>query len=64
MQITADASKISKTVQCELTFILNVLPEYSIHLPSFQLFLLKRMLLVSHKVVFTKNEAVLLCENV
>ena len=64
MQITADASEISKTVQCELTFILNVLSEYSIHLPSFQLFLLKRMLLVSHKVVFTKNEAVLLCENV
>ena len=64
MHITADASEISKTVQCELTFILNVLSEYSIHLPSFQLFLLKRMLLVSHKVVFTKNEAVLLCENV
>ena len=31
MHITADASEISKTVQCDLTFILNVLSEYSIH---------------------------------
>ena len=31
MQITADVSQISKTVQCDLTFILNVLSESSIH---------------------------------
>ena len=30
-------------------------------LPNFQQFLLKGMLLVSHKVVFVKNEAFLLC---
>ena len=31
MQLTADVSKISKTVQADLIFILNVLSEYSIH---------------------------------
>ena len=31
MQITIDVSKISKTVQRELTFILNVLTESNIH---------------------------------
>ena len=30
MQITADVSEISKTVQLDLTFILNALSEYSI----------------------------------
>ena len=33
MQITADVSKILKTVQRDLTFILNALSEYSINLP-------------------------------
>ena len=61
MQITADVSKISKTVQHDITFILNVLSESSIRFASFQQFLLKGMLLVSHKMVFNKNEAVLLC---
>ena len=31
MQITADVSKISKTVLRDLTFILNDFPESSIH---------------------------------
>ena len=31
MQMTTDASKISKTNQSDLTFILNVLPDSSIH---------------------------------
>ena len=31
MQITADVSEISKTVQRDLTFILNFLSEFSIH---------------------------------
>ena len=31
MQITADVSKISKTFQCDLTFILNVISEVSIY---------------------------------
>ena len=31
MQIIADVSKISKTVQPNLTFILNILSEFSIH---------------------------------
>ena len=30
MQIIADVSKISKTVQANLTFILNILSEFSI----------------------------------
>ena len=35
MQIIADINKILKTVQPNLNFILNVLSESSIHLPSF-----------------------------
>ena len=31
MQITADVTKISKIVQADFTFILNVLSESSIH---------------------------------
>ena len=31
MQLTADVSKILKTVQSDLTFILNVLSDSSIH---------------------------------
>ena len=31
MQIIADVSKISKTDQPNLTFILNILSEFSIH---------------------------------
>ena len=60
MHIIADVNKISKTVQRNLTFILNVLSESSIHFNSFQWLLLKRMLF-SHKMVFIKNEAALLC---
>ena len=32
----ADVSKISKTVQSNITFILNILSEFSIHFSSFQ----------------------------
>ena len=55
MQIAADVSEISKTVQHDITFILNVLSESSIRFASFQQFLLKGMLLVSHKMVLTKT---------
>ena len=51
MQITADVSKISKTVQADLTFIVHVLSEPAFILSSFQQFFLKRILLVSYKVV-------------
>ena len=51
MQITADVNKFSKSVQRDLTFILNVLSESALILPSFQKFLLIRMLLASHKMV-------------
>ena len=34
MQITADIGKIKKTVQCDLTFIFDVLSEYVIHFVS------------------------------
>ena len=36
MQITADVSDISKTVQRYVTFILNVLSELAFIVPSFQ----------------------------
>ena len=55
MQIITDVSKISKTVQPNLTFILNFI------LPSFQSLLLKRILAFSHKMIFIENEAALLC---
>ena len=61
MHIIAKINKISKTIQRNLTFILNVLSESSIHFTSFQWFLLKRMLVFSHKMFFIKNEAMLLC---
>ena len=31
MQLTGDVSKISKTARRDITFILNVLSEFSIH---------------------------------
>ena len=58
MYIIADVNKISKTVERNLTFILNVLSESSIHFTSFQWFLLKRMLVFSHKMFFIKNVTV------
>ena len=59
MQINADVHKISKTVQRDLSFILNVLSESRIHFSS--TVLAKKMLLVSLKVVFIKSKAALLC---
>ena len=61
MQTTTDVSKISKTVRRDLAFILNGHSEFSIHFPSSQMFLQKRIMLVSHKVIFIENEAALLC---
>ena len=58
MQITADVSKISKTAQRNINFILNVLSEFSINFAQFSIVQLKGMLLVSHKVIFIENEAV------
>ena len=58
MQITTDVYKILETVQGDLIFILNVLSESSIYFAWF----LPRMLLVSHKMVFNKSKAALLCE--
>ena len=42
MQITSDVSKISKTVQSDLTFILNVLSESSILFALFSIVLAKK----------------------
>ena len=61
MQMIADASKISKTLHCNHIFTLNVLLEPSINFTQLQQFLLKRILVFSHKMVFTENEAALLC---
>ena len=42
MQINADISEISKTVQYDLTFILNVLSESSFHFALFLIVLTKK----------------------
>ena len=42
MQITADISKISKTVQLDFTFVLNVLSESSIYFAYFSRVLAKK----------------------
>ena len=42
MQITSDVSEMSKTVQHDLTFILNVLSEFSICFSEFLLVLAKK----------------------
>ena len=60
MQIIADVSKISKTVQRNLNFILNVLWEYRIHFTQLSIVLAEKNILFSHKMVFIENEAVLL----
>ena len=40
--MTADVSKISKSVQRDLTFILSVLSEFSVHFAEFSIALAKR----------------------
>ena len=50
MQITADVSKTLKTVQGDLTFILNVLSESSVHSALFLITLAKQ-----NAVTFTKR---------
>ena len=49
MHIIDDVNKISKTIQRNLTFTLS------------GFFLLIRMLVFSHKLIFIKNETALLC---
>ena len=56
MQTTADVSKMSKTVQPDLNFILNVLSEFSICFSEFLIVLAK-----NNVVSFIENEAVVLC---
>ena len=57
MQIIADVSKISKTVQRNLNFILNVLWESRIHFTQLSIVLAEKNILFSHKMVFIENEA-------
>ena len=64
MQITADVNEISKTVQRDLTFILNVLSESSIHFAYFLIVFAKKNVVSFTKIVFTENEAELLCVRV
>ena len=52
--------KISETVQTNLTFILNILSEFSIHFTQLARVLAK-MFVFSHNMVFIENEAALLC---
>ena len=56
MQTTADVSKVSKTVQSDLNFILNVLSEFSICFSEFLIVLAKK-----NVISFIENEAVVLC---
>ena len=55
MQIIADVSKISKTVQRNLNFILNVLWEYRIHFTQLSIVLAEKNILFSHKMVFNRK---------
>ena len=57
MQITADISKISKTVQRDFNFICDVLLEYGTNFVLNLIFLATKMLLLSHKMTFLENEA-------
>ena len=56
MQIIADFSKISKIVQRDVTFILNVRSESSIIFPSFTIVLAKTNVVSLRKICFIKNE--------
>ena len=51
MQITADVSEISQIVQRDLNFILNVLPECSIHFANLSKVFAKR-----YVVSFTSSD--------
>ena len=57
MQITADAGKILKTVQCDLMFIFDELSEFVVIFVSNLILSAVKMLLVSHKMSFCENEA-------
>ena len=59
MQIIADVSKISKTVQCNL--ISDFLWVSTIHFTQLSIVLAKRILVFSHKMVSIENEAALVC---
>ena len=61
MQIIADVRKVSKAVQRNFSFILMLFQNVALILPSFQQFLLKRMLVFSNKIVLIENKAALLC---
>ena len=61
MQITADISKILKTVQRDLTFIFDVLPEVSIGFVSFLVFLALENVVIFPRTCFIKNKEVQLC---
>ena len=61
MQIIADVDKISKTVQRNVIFILNVLSESSIYLTQVSIILAKKMLVFPYKMSFIENETVLPC---
>ena len=61
MHIIADVNKISKTVQRNLTFILNVLSESSIHFTVLSIVLAKKNVgIFTWNGFFIENEAALL----
>ena len=64
MQITTDVSKISKTVQPNLTFILNILSELSIHFSQISIVIAKKNVGLFTYRFFIENDAALLCVTV
>ena len=60
MEIAVDVSKISKTFSRNFTFISMFFQNLAFILHSFQQFLLKPMLIISHKMILSKTGCVTL----
>ena len=61
MQIIADVSRISETVQRDVTIILNLCSKSSIIFPSFTIGLAKKNVVSLHEMFLIKNELALIC---
>ena len=61
MEITADITKISKTFQCDLTFIFDVLSESLFGFVSYSVLFAVETVVSFTKSVFIENEAALQC---
>ena len=59
--IIADVSRISETVQRDVTIILNLCSKSSIIFPSFTIVLAKKNVVSLHEMFLIKNELALIC---